>query len=156
MLTEEMVSFLESGCALIVGTVGEDGAPLASRGWGLDIDRGETVGHLLLAGDDMALAANLAPTTRLAVTGTHVLTLRSVQLKGSVRSTAPATDGQRARFLRYCDEFFGDVLAIDSIAPSLMERLMPIDLIACAFAIEEAFDQTPGPGAGARLSGADR
>jgi hypothetical protein len=33
-----------------------------------------------------------------------------------------------------------------------MERMVPEDLVACAFEVVEAFDQTPGPDAGSRLA----
>jgi hypothetical protein len=154
MFTSEMVSFLQSGCALIVGTVGAAGVPLASRGWGLDIDAEELSGRLLLASDDPVLREHLASTARLAVTGASVRTLRSVQLKGSVRDVEPATDADRERSRRYCDELFGDIVAVDHAERWQTQRLEPADLIACRFGIDEVFDQTPGFAAGTRLAGA--
>jgi hypothetical protein len=32
-----------------------------------------------------------------------------------------------------------------------MDRLVPVDLLACTVEVDELYDQTPGPGAGARL-----
>jgi hypothetical protein len=153
MFTSEMVVFLQSGCALIVGTVGPGGMPLASRGWGLDVDAEEMSGRLLLAADDTALRRNLAPAAPIAVTGTSVRTLRSIQLKGSVREVGAVSDGDRERSRRYRDEFYGDVLAVDHAVRSLTERLTPADLVVCRFTVNEVFDQTPGPTAGARLAG---
>ena len=70
----------ERGCALVVGTVGPDGAPYASRGWGLSLTPTTTgpVRLLLNAGDETTLA-NLrrsdASGGRIAVTGADVVTL---------------------------------------------------------------------------------
>jgi hypothetical protein len=153
MFTSETVRFLQSGCGLIVGTVDSSGMPLASRGWGLDVDATGTSARLLLASDDPALGQNLAATARIAVTGTSVRTLRSVQLKGSVRDVGPAADRDRARARRYCDDFFGDIVAVDQVERAVTERLRPADLVVCRFAVDEVFDQTPGPAAGARLVG---
>jgi hypothetical protein len=153
MFTSETVRFLQSGCGLIVGTVDADGMPLASRGWGLDVDAEGMWARLLLAADDPGLRQNLAATAPIAVTGASVRTLRSVQLKGSVRDVGPASDRDRARSRRYCDDFFGDIVAVDHAEREVIERLTPADLVVCRFAVDEVFDQTPGPAAGARLVG---
>jgi hypothetical protein len=152
MFTSETVRFLQSGCGLIVGTVDAGGMPLASRGWGLDVDAETMSARLLLAADDAVLRQSLASTAPIAVTGASVRTLRSVQLKGSVGDVGPATDRDRARSCRYCDDFFGDIVAVDHIERAVTERLRPADLIVCRFAVDEVFDQTPGPAAGARLA----
>ncbi len=155
MFTTEMVSFLQSGCALVVGTVGEDGVPLASRGWGLDVDAGERSARLLLPAVDPALRNTISRDSRIAVTATNVRTLRSVQLKGLVRDVEPVTEADRERFQRYCNELFGDIAAADHGERVLIERLAPGDVVACGFTVDEVFDQTPGPAAGTRLDGED-
>ena len=43
------------------------------------------------------------------------------------------------------------MIAIDGDAFAHMQRLVPVDFVACTIDIEELFDQTPGPAAGARL-----
>ena len=67
MFSEEMVAFLESGCSLILGTVGADGAPHAGRGWGLDVvDPATGRVRLLLDAADAGTLADLSadPRTR--------------------------------------------------------------------------------------------
>ena len=77
----------ERGCALVIGTVGPDGSPHASRGWGLTLTpaTASPVRLLLDAGDAVTLA-NLRREGdgRVAITGADVVTLRSFQLKGRV------------------------------------------------------------------------
>ena len=84
--------------------------------------------------------------------GADVLTLRSVQLKGPVVGDradrrAPTCPAWSATV----DGFFDAVAIVDAIPRFLMERLVPDEVMACTFEIVEAFDQTPGPGAGRPL-----
>ena len=129
MFAPETTAFVEAGPALIVGTVGTDGAPHATRGWGLTVlDRGIGELRLLLDADDDQARANLVETGAIAITATDVPTLRSMQMKGTCTEVAPATDLDMERSARYRDAFFTDIEAIERVG--------------------ELFDQTPGPAAG--------
>jgi hypothetical protein len=150
---EETRAFLESGCGLIVGTVGPDGAPHAGRGWGLDVvDLGTPAClRVLLDVDDERAIANAVDGATIAVTATNVSTLRSIQLKGRSLGTEVVTPDHEARATRYCTEFFDDVHAVDQVPHERFERFLPAGYVACTFQAAERFDQTPGPGAGARV-----
>ncbi len=56
-------AFIESGCALLIGTVDGAGMPHAGRGWGLDVED-PVAGRvrIVLAGDDPVTVANLRST----------------------------------------------------------------------------------------------
>jgi hypothetical protein len=145
--------FLESGCALIVGTVSADGEPHANRGWGLTVLPGDgNHVRLLLDADDQRALADLARAGAIAITGADVRTLRSVQLKGRFVGSEAADENDRERARRFCDGFFGDVVVTDGTPRELLERLVPDDYVACTIAVDEVYDQTPGPGAGAPLA----
>src|SRR5436190_23252791 len=61
VLGPETAAFLEHGCVLIVATVGPDGEPRASRGWGVTLLDGEpTRLRLLLDADDPIAIGHLA------------------------------------------------------------------------------------------------
>lgn len=156
MFDGELVTFLESGSALIVGFVTPDGAPLASRGWGLDVlDAAAGIVRVLVVPDDIEplLARPEGPVgIRVALTGAHVETLRSVQLKGVIEAMEDETPEMWERCARYCDEFFGIIEEVDRFPRSMMERTAPVRIAACTVAVEEMFDQTPGPGAGAAIA----
>ena len=146
----------ERGCALVVGTVGPDGSPYASRGWGLSLTPASASPvRLLLDAGDRVTIANLSRDVehggRIAVTGADVVTLRSFQLKGRSTAITPATDDDLAKVDRYCDEFFTDIANTDGTPRHLTEQLRPAAFVACTVEVEEAFDQTPGPDAGARV-----
>ena len=152
MFTPETTAFVEGGSALIVGSVALDGAPAATRGWGLTIldpENGEA--RLLLDADDEVSLGNLRVTGAIAITATDVPTLRSLQMKGRVVAFTPSTASDNERLARYCDEFFTDIEEIDQIPRELPGQLVPDILVACTVRIDELFDQTPGPSAGARV-----
>jgi Pyridoxamine 5'-phosphate oxidase len=147
-------AFLESGCGLLVATVSPDGEPYASRGWGLDVlDAGPPARlRLLLDADDGRTLEHVAAGGAIAITAANVLTLRSIQLKGRARGLDGATSDDRARVERYVREFHADVEATDFVTWELFQQFFPVDCLACLIDVHEAFDQTPGPGAGARVA----
>ena len=154
MLQPDQVALLESGCGLVVAFVTVSGAPFVTRGWGLDLDA--TAGHArILIGSASSPALGYAPGavvgTTMAATGCNVLTLQSVQVKGPVTAISPAADADHARLERYCAAFFHDVHLVDDVPRRLLQRLVPTALAVCEFDVVEAYNQTPGPNAGARL-----
>jgi hypothetical protein len=149
----EQASFLESGCSLILGTVLPDGEPHAGRGWGLNLLPVTGQVRLLLDAEDSATVARAAAGGAVAITAANVRTLRSMQLKGRVLSVEAASSDDVDRAARFCEDFFTDVADTDGVGRDLTERLVPAGYVACTVAVDHVFDQTPGPGAGAQLSG---
>ena len=156
MFDEETRAFLESGCALIVGTVDPDGAPHAGRGWGLSVlDVGPPARlRLLLDADDERSVAHAAARGAISVTATSVMTLRSMQLKGRSTGTEIATVDDEARAARFIEHFFADVHETDRVEWEVFDRMTPAGYVAVVFEAHEAYDQTPGPQAGAQVGGA--
>ena len=153
MFDAEQTAFLESGCSLILGTVLPDGEPHAGRGWGLTLLPASGQVRLLLDAEDSATVARAAAGGMIAITAANVPTLRSMQLKGRVLSVEPASPEDVARAIRYYDDFFTDIANSDGVGRELTERLVPVGYMASTVAVDHVFDQTPGPGAGAQLSG---
>ena len=154
MLAPETVAFLESGCGVIVGTVGVDGAPHVSRGWGVTVVSTEPLEvRLLLDADDTVAAEYLASTGTVAVTGGDIHTLRAMQLKGQATPVEPATEDDRARAESYTDDFFANINDVDGTPFELLNGLRAHDYVACMVRVAEMYDQSPGPSAGARLTG---
>ena len=148
MFDPETRRMLESGCALIVGTVAPDGAPHASRAWGLTILEDRRV-RLLVDGDDLVLAVNLTPSGAIAITGCDVPSLCSIQLKGSATAPVPTDDpADLDRAARFCEAFYGDVARTEGTPLALLERLTPRRFAVCTVDVDQVFDQTPGPAAG--------
>jgi hypothetical protein len=152
LLAPETVTLLESGCAVIVGTVSADGAPHASRGWGITfVSSDPAEARLLLDADDAVARSHLETTGRVAVTGGDVRTLRSIQFKGDAIGIEPASDADRDRADAYIDEFFKAVHVTDHTPLEQLETLRPRDYVVCRVRVVEVYDQTPGPAAGKPL-----
>lgn len=153
MFDQQTTAFLEGGCALIVGTVAPDGTPHAGRAWALDVvDDGPTATvRLLLDVDDERTLEHVAAGGAMAITATDVRTLRSMQLKGRARGLDPARADDHDRMARYIDAFFDDIVATDATDPAVLETFRPHGPVACLADVHEWYEQTPGPGAGARV-----
>jgi hypothetical protein len=153
MIDAAMRTFLESGCALLVGTADPDGRPHGGRAWGLEVlsDQPLTV-RLLVDGRDEVTLANLAAGGAVAVTATSVRTLVSTQLKGHSEGLEVATELDAERVDRYCAAFFGDIEETDGTPRSTVERLRPATFATATIVVAQLFDQTPGPAAGAPVA----
>ncbi len=152
MFDPEMQGFLQSGCGLLVATVSADGEPHATRGWGLDVvELGPpALVRVLLDADDDRTLEHVAARGAVAITAANVLTLRSLQLKGRSQGLDAASLGDPERGDRYVRQFHADVEVTDRVPWETFERFFPASYVACVVSVEEMFDQTPGPGAGAR------
>lgn len=153
MLDPETTAFLETGCALIVGTVEPDGSPHAGRAWGLEVLEGGTAPTLriLLDVDDDRTLANVEDGGQVAVTATSVRTLSSMQLKGRSLGLDEAREGDEARMLRYIEQFFSDIVETDGTDPAILDTFRPFGPVPCLVQVDERYVQTPGPGAGVRV-----
>jgi hypothetical protein len=149
---QETVALLESGCSISVATVGLDGAPHASRAYGITALPDGAHARLLLDAEDRTILANLAGGGPIAVTGVAVPTLRAVQFKGMADEPVATTDaGDLARAADHLDNFFADANRMEGTPIALLERLRPTTFAVCTITVTEVFDQTPGPGAGSPL-----
>jgi hypothetical protein len=160
VLDPDLVGLLEGGCALIVGVCAADGAPYASRAWGLQVDPpadgdGPEVRcrvRFFLGDDDHVVLERVAAAVPVAVTGADVITLRSAQLKGRAVGVGPATDEDRARSTAYFEAFASDLQQADGQPKHLLGRLVPPDIAVCTAVVTEVYDQTPGPRAGSEVA----
>ncbi len=153
-LDAETAAFLGDRASLIVGALSADGRPYATRGWGLSVTSGDDVhGRLQLPADDADTLAHLAGGGRISITGTDVPTLRSVQLKGRVEAFVATTDADLRVHENHSQGFIEDVAQHDHIPAEMIALMLPLDVITLTFTADEAYDQTPGPHAGAPLLG---
>lgn len=152
MFDAETVTFLESGCSLILGLVGATGEPVAGRGWGLTVlDASAGRLRLLVDADDDVATGLLVDSGRIAVTATDVRTMRSMQMKGRVVTAEVADDADLARAATYRDAFFGAIVETEGTPRTLVERITPAAFAVRVIDVDEVFDQTPGPRAGTSL-----
>jgi hypothetical protein len=152
MFDAQTVALLESGCSICVATVGADGAPYASRAFGIDVAPERSHVRLLLDADDEGTLANLRRGSPIAVTGVDVTTMRAIQVKGLTdepeRTTAPS---DVARANTHIDHLIANIHSLEGTPTGLVERMRPTAFAVCTVAVTEVFDQTPGPVAGSLL-----
>lgn len=152
----QLSSLLQHRSAAIVAIVSDGDVPYATRAWGLAPLPGCPARlRLVVSSDDRSHFDDRGESCAIAVTAADPVTLHALQLKGrTLGPVEPATDQDRAEVARYCDAFFRAVEEADGTERRLMERLAPPEFVACTIEVDELYDQSPGPGAGAALSAA--
>jgi xanthine/CO dehydrogenase XdhC/CoxF family maturation factor len=147
------MTMLESGAGLVVGTVSADGTPRADRAWAASVvDADSRRIRFVMSSDDAAVVDNLQ-FGRVSLNGADVRTYQSVQFKGRpvVVEAPTAADIDLAR--QQSETFFEAVHLTDGNPVEALRRILPLEMVAVEMIVEESFDQTPGPSAGAALSG---
>jgi hypothetical protein len=152
----ELMAMIDSGAGLVVGTVSVDGEPRADRGWAATVvDVAGRRVRFVMGADDPAVVRNLE-TGSVSLTGAEVLTYQSIQLKGRPVVVEPLTadDVELARV--QTATFFDAVHRVDGNPLDALRRMLPTQMVAVEMIVEETFDQTPGPEAGAAIDGVTR
>ncbi len=145
---------LEDGSALIVGAADTDGAPYATRAWGATIVEDGAALRIYLDAEDAVVVPLLTAGAAVAITGACVRTLASTQVKGRVRSLDALSALDMATRERATELFVRDVNETDHTPRGLIDNMVPERFVACTLDVEELYNQTPGPQAGASLSAA--
>jgi hypothetical protein len=151
VFSADVMSILAAGTSLIVGTVGPDGEPRATRAFALTlVDAEADVVRLVLSADDPVVVAHL-DTGVIAITAADVRTLRSVQLKGRIIRVEPTSPHDEALVAEHSGRFFQAIHETDGHDLSAIRQLLPLRTVSVEVSVEELFDQTPGPDAGRRV-----
>lgn len=148
--------FLESGISLLVGTRGPDNRPTALRATGIRVhaDR-RGVDVFLPARAAARTVADLEACSRVAVTASRIIDYRTFQLKGTARAVRDGREDERDVTTGYIEKFAASVEEVGM--PRIVTRHVlawPAKVIEIA--VEEIFDQTPGPNAGVPFRGSMR
>ena len=148
----DFLEHLDAGASLIVGTSNGHGEPRATRAWAAHIVEPEPLLiRVVVTADDPVTVANLSPGGSVAVTGCDVRTLRSVQVKGRVRSIAPADAADLAIVADHSRKFLEAVRDTDRAAIEMVARILPRTFVGVEIEVDQRFDQSPGPVAGRLL-----
>jgi hypothetical protein len=141
----------DPGTSVLIGTVDANGAPATCRGIALvSADGCATATVYAPMATSQQTIANLAATGRLAVVACHPIDHCATQLKGHSRAVRLATDEEGA-FVRRRLEEFADVLDQIGTPRRVTRRLAHWPAFAIEMQVDEIYDQTPGPKAGARM-----
>jgi len=145
----ELAEFVHGGVAAIAATRDEAMRPHIARAWGPDVD-GETVTLCLGAAPDSRAAENLRANGAIAVTFSLPTTYRGVQMKGVAGEVGEPSAAQLERVEAHVEAFVEQTVQV-GLTPEQGRRFSRGPLVAVTFDVIELYDQTPGPGAGARL-----
>ena len=152
MLAEEIASFLASGLSLNVATASRELEPHGTRAFAavVEPDREHVVVfvHASVAGE---LVRDLAENPRLALTFGRPVDHRTCQIKGAFLGSREATADDREEVERQAEGFARSLETI-GISRALMAGWSAWPAVALRFRVTETYEQTPGPGAGERLS----
>jgi hypothetical protein len=153
MLSDELVDFIAQGVSLLVGTCDDAKIPHAARAVGLQVhdDRRHATVYLPEV-TSRHTVTDVAVNPRVAVLVSQPIDHRSFQMKGAVIKVSPAGEGERAEVEAYLARF-GRQLETVGMPFEMTSMVSHWPAVAIELAIEELFLQTPGPGAGQRLSG---
>ncbi|MFN8018933.1 MAG: hypothetical protein U0P45_12530 [Acidimicrobiales bacterium] len=150
MLDPQAQARFGPGVSVIVGAAANDGEPFATRAFSVVPVRGDwTRVRVVVAADDPVPVAHLGEGAKVAITGADVVTLRSVQLKGRVALAEATTEEDLDRAMHHASEMARLIEETDGTDRAMVMRLVPFRMVAVEVEVEEHFDQTPGPGAGA-------
>jgi len=153
VIDAEAATLFEAGVSLIVCTVDTDGMPDANRAWSAKVLDGGTRLRISVSDDSDTLIANLGATGRVAITLTEIEELTSYQVKGHLSSElGPESSEDRARREAYITAFTSNVNRVDGTPFERIDRLTPRSFLVFEIAVDEVFDQTPGPAAGRQLA----
>ena len=141
----------EGGTSVLVGTADAACVPACCRGIAIRIapDLGRTTAFVPVATSG-AVIANAAATLRAAFVVTRPAEHFSVQLKGRVETIRLAADAEQP-FVRSRLMEFAEVIDALGMPRRLGETLSYWPAFAIELAVEDVFDQTPGPRAGTVL-----
>ena len=138
---------LEVGAAIMVATRDEQNRPHVTRGWGGRFDAStERLDLAITVYDDLKVVADLEANAAVAVTLVRPTNYMAMQLTGVVEWMGEVNPEDRQRIDDHVERFVGEVTAV-GMSPAT-RILAGNRYVAIRIAVNECFDQTPGPKAG--------
>jgi hypothetical protein len=150
VIPQELVDLFESGVSILVGTRDASLMPEATRATGAIVHPDQRITIFLPAEVATRALANLKDNGQIAVGFSRMLDHTTIQVKGRVAETCPASDADREIITRY-HAAYAENLSMVGIPKSLARQLNVWPSIAVTFEVTDIFQQTPGPCAGDRF-----
>jgi hypothetical protein len=154
-IAPDLLAMMVKGVSVIVSACGLDLRPSLMRAMGSSVDPdGATVTVYLSRSQSRQLLHDIASTGRLAVVFTQPHSHRAVQVKASggarIRSADASDAPVLARYLASMEEELALIGYGTAFTRTVFSQPLE-DMVAVSFEPQQAFDQTPGPKAGAPL-----
>ena len=151
MISDEIVALIEGGASMAVATRDAQLVPSCMRAMGVRVhaDR-RTLDVFLPAATAGRTRANLAVSPEAAVSFSRPRDHRTVQMKGPVRVVREARADEQA-FVDAYRHAFARQLDFVGMPPAYTLHIAWWPCVVIEVVVRDIFQQTPGPGAGARL-----
>ena len=142
---------MASPVAIGVATCDEALRPYFARAFGPELSAdGRILRLCVTAPPGSAFRANLERRCRIAIGFSPPSVARAVQMKGTVTATEELDAADRERKARHLEAFIDDAGRV-GMSESLIRRYeAAVECVAVTCAIDEVYDQSPGPNAGRR------
>lgn len=150
-IPEELARFFERGLSITVATRDGELQPDGAPAWAARVhDDRARVTVYLHEGAASATLRNLAAHPEVAVLFEQPTRHRGCQVKGRFLSWRPAREDERREVLRQAEAFRDELEGI-GIPRALNAAWTFWPCVAVELAVEQLFEQTPGPGCGEPL-----
>lgn len=157
MIDRDVIAFLQDRrVAVSIASRSEQCIPSVTRALGYRISADRTqFAIFVIARQAERVLADLRSTAQAAVVFTQPSTHKSVQVKGDDARVTPLEEGDWPVINAYADELVAEICPLGYPEPLIrkMTECTPQQVLAVRFTPTAAFGQTPGPRAGAALSG---
>lgn len=153
VLSDEIADFIQSGVSIVVGVVGPDGRALGGRALAARVTQDARIRVIYPQEGNAALTAAAEAGGPVAVTFSAPLSHRTVQIKGFSSRFEGLEPEDEASVRRQGDAFAAILVAVGHppVFVNAFSRYLASTMLVFSFPAEEAFEQTPGPGAGRSL-----
>lgn len=152
MLSPDRIAFIQGGVAAVVATRSERLVPAISRGWGLDVAAETSVLDLCVTAPvGSPTRANLERHAAIAIAVSPPTIATALQVKGTITRVAAPDAEALERAERHLAAFTAEAIRVGVPVDHPRRLFMSSELVSVTVSVEQAFDQTPGPGAGRRL-----
>lgn len=155
LLSPELIAMMDKGVSVNVSSCSLELRPSIMRAVGSVLTAGcQTVTVYVSRSQSRQLIQDIATTGRIAVVFSEPATHRTVQLKARaarIRCAEPPDEAALARYLASMEQEVGRVGYGPAFTQAMLANRLE-DVVAISFEPLQAFDQTPGPGAGTALS----
>jgi hypothetical protein len=155
-LPPALLAMMARGVSVIVASRDQAMRPSLMRAVGSRIGAGQEITVFLARRQSRQVIQDIAATGHLAVVFSEPATHRTVQVKSSrarIRNAAPEDRATLENYLRSMEHEIGRIGIPVQLTRAMLAHELE-DVVAISFVAEQAFDQTPGPRAGARLGSA--
>ena len=159
LLPPDLLGMMDRGVSVIVSSCNAALRPSIMRAVCSQLaPGGQTITVYLSRLQSRQLLQDIRDTGRIAVVFSEPASHRTVQVKAGsarIRDAQPSDEPALQRYLASMEKEIRQVGFNPTFTQAMLAGRLP-DLVAISFEPEQAFDQTPGPKAGAALGGARR